>query len=341
MELLTKITEIFLLAFFTFLTTCNTTEPSEDNVQPGRRNYVWEIDTLTAQSNLFYLFSLWGSSPTNLWAVGHADASLNSLWNYNGNSWVKSGESLTSNLQSIFGFNASNIWICDSPGGNIFHFDGTGWKNNGYFPYPEYSLTYFNNIWGPEPNEIYIAGSAYDEIKGSQAILLKYDGTKWEYINLPKKNVSLLRVRKSLDNKNLYFTAVEFSPTGDVYKLIKYDENVFDEIYSGAEVASVNEMNGKIYLAIGQKIFKHENNSPILWKDFTNTQYAGALYGRSEKDFFSLGKNGQLMHYNGTDLQVLYETNLTIFDVAVFEEDIFILCLGNSPVVIHGMLKRE
>jgi len=331
--------QFFTLSLFLCVCySCNATEPPIDNTKPGRRDYVWSVDTISSPPNLFYLSMLWGSSPTNLWAVGSADESVNALWHYDGVTWEKTSQHLSSNLASIYGFDSTNIWICDSPGGNIFHYDGVSWTKTGSFLYPGYSLTYLNNFWGTGSNEIYIAGAAYEQTKGSKAILLSYDGAKWEYINLPEKTTSLIWVRKSIEDNSLYLTGVEYLPAGDVYKIMIYDGKNLNEIYSGSAVASVNEINGKIYITSQGKIYKYRNNKLELWQDFTNTTYGGRLWGRSEKDFFGVASDG-LAHYNGTDLITIYPTNLFINDVFVMVNDIFMLC--ENRIIIHGKLNNE
>jgi hypothetical protein len=63
----------FFLSFLVFISvviiSCNqTTEPEP---QPGRRDYVWRIDTLQMPVN--FLGSVWGATPNDVWAVGAGD----------------------------------------------------------------------------------------------------------------------------------------------------------------------------------------------------------------------------------------------------------------------------
>jgi len=327
---------LVLLTLPLVLCSCNTTEPPIDNIEPGRRDYEWSVDTISAGPDLFYLFSIWGSSPANLWAIGHADESLNSLWHYNGTTWKRTSQQLGSNIQSIWGFDSTNVWICDSPGGNIFHFDGISWQNAGYYPYPGYNLSLLNNIWGAKPDEIYIAGAASDQEKGSLATLLYYDGSQWKYVSIPEKKMFFVWIRQSKEKNYLYITAIESTQSGDIYNIFIYDGDKLDEICSSQEGAYAYEMNGKIYICIGQKIYKHQNNQLVLWKDFSQTNFLGMLCGRNEKDFFGVASDG-LTHYNGTDLKTIYPTNLFINNIFVMEKDVYMIC--EYRIIIHGKLK--
>jgi hypothetical protein len=317
---------------------CSPTEPTIENIEPGRRDYVWNVDTISSPPNLFYLFSLWGSSPTNLWAAGSADSYENALWHYDGMSWKKTTQYLSSDLMSIYGFDSTEIWICNSYGCNFFQYDGLNWTRTGPLPYPGYSSTWLNNIWGPKTDEIYSAGFAYDQEKGTLATLLKYDGNGWKYMDLPDKEMSFTWVRKSRENSLLYITAIQFLSTGDVYTIFTYNGKALNEIYSGKDLAYAYEMNCRIYLCIGKKIYKHQKNQLVLWKDFSHTNFLGKVIGRTEKDFFSIASDG-LAHYNGTDLITIYPTSFFINDVFVLEKDIFIIC--ENRIIIHGKLKTD
>jgi hypothetical protein len=333
---------ILLIIFNLWLihTGCSPTDsPIEyEDTEPGSRNYTWTVDTISSPPNLFYMFHLWGSSPTNLWAAGMADSHENALWHYDGTSWEKTTQWLSTSLQSIHGFDSTNIWTCASQGGNIFHYDGMSWTQTGFLPYPGYSITYFGNIWGNNANDIYIAGAAYDQEKGTLATLLKYDGSSWKYMDLPDKEMSFTLVRKSRENLLLYITAIQFLSTGDVYKIFTYNGKNLNEIYSGQESAWAWEMNGRIYIIFGRKIYKHQKNHLALWKDFSHTNFLGKVIGRTEKDFFSEASDG-LAHYNGTDLKTIYPTNLSINEIFVMEKDVFLI--GDFRIMIHGTLNND
>ena len=63
--------KIITLFFFTAITitilqSCDSTEPIDDN-KPGRRDYVWAVDTLNTPDNTYS--RMWGISPTNIWLI--------------------------------------------------------------------------------------------------------------------------------------------------------------------------------------------------------------------------------------------------------------------------------
>jgi len=52
----------------------------EEPLQPGARNYVWQLDTLDMPVN--YISSVWGASPDNVWAVGGGGTEHDRLLHY-------------------------------------------------------------------------------------------------------------------------------------------------------------------------------------------------------------------------------------------------------------------
>ncbi len=108
------------------------------------------------------------------------------------------------------------------------------------------------------------------------------------------------------------------------------------EFYIGQLTASVNDINNNAYVCIGKNIYKYQDDTLVVWKDFSSTAHVGRVWGRNEIDFFTAGTNG-LTHYNGTDLITLYPTSMFINEVFVLPKDVFMIC--NNKIIVHGTLK--
>lgn len=315
-----------------------------DNIQPGRRDYTFTIDTLRTQpGDLFYPTNIWGSLPNDVWVVGHADASDLSKWHFDGTKWTRDSSRFSSNLQSIFGFSPNNVWACDAPGGNMWHYNGSVWSKYGNYT-PSGYLLLLNNIWGDAPNNIYAVGGA-DSTEGGayKGIIMHYNGINWRFVTIPKIRVGFSWIRRGIKESNKYYlSSTTFEATGDTEKIYQFDGISLKEIYrTTTEVATVNEVNERIYFAIGKKVMKYKGDQLQVWKDFTGTTFLGRLWGRSEKDFFSVASDG-IAHFNGTDLKTIYPTDIIIFDMAIFSSEIFVLGVtrqNSHPVAIHGILQ--
>ena len=104
-------------------------------------------------------------------------------------------------------------------------------------------------------------------------------------------------------------------------------------------------MNGEVYIVINRKIYKCINDKLKLWKDFTSTSYHSTVLGRNEKDFFGAGYDG-IMHYNGTDFKILFQTQLEKKGVSIFEKDVFFWAYteeasGYNYIMIRGTLAND
>lgn len=312
---------------------------SNDGVlEPGRRDYTWTVDTLKANpGDLFYMFSLWGNSPMDVWATGSGDASDLTMWHYDGQSWTRDLSRLSSNMMCVFGFAQNNVYMCDAPGRGVYHYNGLQWSN--VYTYSDVgTYLYSTNIWGDAPNNIYVAGAIYTISAGDyKGAILHFDGNTWRFLSISNYRIGFTWIRRGIyESTKYYLSAVRYESTGDTNKIFELDGINLKEIYSGQEITSVNEMSGCIYHCIGKKIYKYQNDKLIVWKDFSGTTHGGRLWGRSEADFFTIKSDG-LAHYNGTDLSTIFPTNMFINDTFVFEKDIFILC--NNRIIIHGKLQ--
>ncbi len=58
-----------------------------------------------------YLYGVWGTSPSDLWVVGHPYFKPDeSIWHYNGTKWTKVPPPRTSYLNAVWGASASEVW---------------------------------------------------------------------------------------------------------------------------------------------------------------------------------------------------------------------------------------
>ncbi len=337
---------LFVLAglIFLIIACCkkdNPIIPPDDQPKPGRRDYTWTVDTLKGDpGDLFYMFSLWGSSPTDIWAVGHAQGSDLSMWHYDGTSWQKDPSRLSSNLMSVYGFAQNDVWASDAPGRGVYHYDGQQWSVVYDYNNPgTYLLA--TNIWGDSPNNIFVAGAIDTVANGNyKGVVLHFDGVTWSFLSITPYRIGFTWIRRGIKESNRYYlSAVRYESVGDTNKIFELDGTTLKEIYTGQQSTSVNEMAGRIYHCIGQKIFKCQNGQLVVWKDFSGTMHGGRMWGRNEMDFITEGYTG-VMHYNGTDIQLLYPTSMSIYDIAVYSNDVFILCYtGSNSVIVHGTLK--
>jgi hypothetical protein len=125
------------------------------------------------------LYSLWGSSTSNIFAVGAGGHILR----FNGTSWSAMASPTARNLARVAGSGANDIWAFgDSV---LVHFDGTQWTNIPFVsdlldartvvPSPYLQSTFQAGLWVRGPKEAYLAG----DFGG----FLRWDGSGWRHMN--------------------------------------------------------------------------------------------------------------------------------------------------------------
>jgi len=82
----------------------------------------WHAMTSNSNSDLY---AVWGSSASDVWAVGHGGTALH----YDGTRWSAKSSGTAYDITSIRGTSASNIFAITGgySGGDLLHYDGTSW----------------------------------------------------------------------------------------------------------------------------------------------------------------------------------------------------------------------
>lgn len=311
-----------------------------DNTQPGRRDYVWTVDTLHAD-NWFGISAVWGSSPNDIWIVASGVSYKDCLWHYDGRKWTKSSQWLSSNFSSLFGLAENDVWAGDSDS-RIWRYDGVTWVKYQELSMPGYTYVVTEDINGQSAENLCAVGFV-DNNNGSgyKGAILKYDGSKWNFLNIPDMQVGFNYIKNTNDGN--YLVTATNSDHGFLYKIYIYNGNkTLNEIYSDYNYPSMFNLDGELFVSINKKIYKYINRGLELWKDFSGTEYYGKVLGRSKKDFFVAGVTG-IMHYNGSDTQLIWQTNSNCTGQLIFEKDVFFTEYNSEKglyTIIRGTLQN-
>lgn len=338
MTLLRIILPIILITIAALYFSCTSpTGPGGD--VPGRRDYTWTVDTIkTSKNNQAQLYSIWGSSPTDLWLAGYAYTYKDNAWHYDGNKWKAIPIPSGGNVTTIWGFSKNDVWAgCTN--GDIFHFNGTGWNKITTVIIDSLGPMLIENIWGSSPDDIYCVGYAGDTGDEYKGIIYHYDGVKWAIVTTEQIKTILLRFIKLSSNEMLLLGWAIQEKT-DTYRFYTLNGQKIIEIARTGDVTSLSLLDNRPYTIIGKKIYNYEN-SLELWHDFTGTNYIGRLWGRAENDFFTVNNDG-IGHFNGSDLITIFQSNHFYYvDAAIFSSDVFFIrnTLDNLNLIVNGKLK--
>ncbi|HEY5955503.1 MAG TPA: hypothetical protein VIV60_03070, partial [Polyangiaceae bacterium] len=118
------------------------------------------------------LYGVWGSSDSDIWAVGYN----NNIVHWNGIAWSTSLSGTTGELHAVWGSGPNDVWAV---GEAMLHWDGRTWKSVSAPGTYGYS-SYIAGIWGSNANDVWAVGGG----DGNAAFVLHWDGSVWTRTNI-------------------------------------------------------------------------------------------------------------------------------------------------------------
>lgn len=317
----------------------NTVDPI---IEHGRRDYIWEEDTLDAPflKDIVYK-DIVGNSPDDIW-LGNSDRGL---WHYDGNKWEEFP--FPGVIPSaLWLFDDNTLWIGTSEKLILKRENGI-WTQNYKLELENYDIINLYGMYGKSKDDIYAVGMAVETIiPGEEHIhhptMLHYNGNDWKFLDVPKLNNGGFHRILYQENIDTYFIfAVKIEDGVILDKLFTFNGEKLTEIMSTPGSIGLSRINETVYINHDKKVYKYLNDQFVLWKDFSNTEFLSNFQGRSENDFFNNSATG-VGHYNGIDYETVYPTHLRIYNKIIFEKEIFICAydkFNRHFIIIKGTLK--
>jgi len=331
------------------INSCNNSPVAPPEDQPGRRDYTWTVDTVNYPNSIN---RLWGSSPSDLWAVGPAGNLSKTIWHYDGEKWSTDGIFRLISATSIFGFSKYNVFI-GTHGGQIWHFDENGWKEITALSKDGNSNIGFENIWGESLNNFYVFG-AYPDDRGyfNNSVIAHYNSSNnWTMLSTDGLKGTVEHLYRNLYYDKIYIQAMDIGG-GEYYDstiIYEYYNGKYNKIYSSVWAkglqSDISLINGEVYFILGNKIAKRVNNQFQTFLEVDNPNFYQRIWGRNSKDIFFSMTDG-LVHYNGTDMKYLFRLERPsnyILQAALFENEVFFLVIdypNNLNLIYHGKIEK-
>lgn len=338
------------LSFILFLLT-SAFSCSKDNIvsppelQPGRRNYTWTVDTLYLPFNPFT--DITGTSPTDLWVCGPGDADK-IFYHYNKNIWTTDYLFRIFSPLSISSLGIDNIWSCGLDG-KIWARTGDIWKEDFRLVAMLDTIISFQKINAISNQEVYAVGEYYLSSINYWGIILKYDGKSWKNLGIPKTKTFFVDIKKNF-NSNIYLLGkLQHASDENEFQFYELIGNMIHLLYTGsqsstAENGSLIKIGSEVYFIIGYNLYQYsEGRFSLVAELKVDERFKNSGIGRNTKDIFLFMSDG-IAHYNGENSVYLYQTKDKCFIVRgiVFEKDVFFLgrdANGNN-LIFHGKLNE-
>ena len=200
-----KLINITIISFLmTLVLSCNNdsiTQPKED--QPGRRDYVWTVDTVNSDPYKT-LYRLWGDSPSDIWALASGGDINSNIFHFDGINWSTGIYSLPYGPISIYGFTNNNFYI-GTDGGRIYHFNGSTFEVIAALTKDGNSNIAFS-IWGNSPYHFYAFG-AYPDNQGlyNGSVIAEFNDNQWTILNIDGIQGNIAHLYKNSTDAYIYF----------------------------------------------------------------------------------------------------------------------------------------
>ena len=126
------------------------------------------------------VLALWGSSATDLFAVGQGGANI---LHHDGKTWSAMSAPVQTALRAVWGSGPRDVFAAGEDG-TLLHYDGARWSTSHSGAAIDGKPVTFTSLWGSGPEDVFAAGHTWD--LGSlrdEGLILHYDGKSWSKVH--------------------------------------------------------------------------------------------------------------------------------------------------------------
>jgi hypothetical protein len=223
-----------------------------------------------------FIYDVWGSSPTNVFASGQGGTILL----YDGTSWTTQTTGVTSWMWGLWGFAPDDAYAVGT-GGTVLQWNGSVWSQMAGT-----GSTSLFAVWGSSPDDILAAGSL--------GHMQRYDGSSWTTETSPATG----------DLYDVWGTAGDdVFVVGRTAQILHWD--------GGSWTTQSNPATGSLWSVWGtasDNVFAVGDGGEILryngstWSTMSSPTAATLreVWGPSDNDIYAVGDGGVVVRYNGS-----------------------------------------
>jgi hypothetical protein len=292
--------------------------PPDNTPQLGKRNYTWTMDTIAYPGSLQTLMSdIWGSSPNDVYIVGHNESppGPGTMYRYDGIKWSvvnfhkASGGTIEGamSLSGIYSFSKNDVWavgnrLYDNPNrppnfldsSLIIHYNGINWHEH-KIEGGRGLLT----VWGTDSNNVWVGG-----LYGT---LYHFDGTTFQKQSY-RTDLSIATIT-GVNPQNVYIRAYLQGQPIDSYFLLEKFNGVQWTLMDSTKPYPYTAHFGTsyvwpvdtstIYTAGEGGVFK---KTAAGWEKVLDigSEILASIRGNKGNNLFAVGR-GMIYHFNGED----------------------------------------
>jgi hypothetical protein len=232
------------------------------------------------------LNAVWGSGPKDVWAVGDGGT----IVHYDGTVWQRVASGTDAHLLGVSGTSERDVWFVGEDGTAI-HYDGFA-LDAARGPSPAAHLIAAHAI---APNDVWMAtGNQHFPVDGQRfGAVFHWDGSSWRDLR-PEPGGTFHRALWATASNDVWLT-------GD--GTYHYDGTAWRHVFGlgGSDIWGISSTSAWI---------PDETSSDVIWhiggantvrsRDGDEHRKLLGIWGSSERDLWSVGSQGYILHYDGS-----------------------------------------
>ncbi len=287
----------------------------------------------------YYLQGFWGSSASDLFAVGETAAGnpTSAVLHFDGQ-WTEQLTAPNQRLQAIWGSSATDVFavgfnaIAAGPGALIYRYDGSSWAQ---MEDPPIDDPAYLGVWGASGSDVYAVGEYFDF--RDNVLVSHFDGVSWSRVPTDNVDGGIATDVSGTSASDVY--VVGYYYPGDGYFVLHYDGSSWtttpftDEgALRGVWASSPTDVFAVGFDQNGGFIIHYDGSSWSRMAAPSTPDGLADIWGSSGSDVYASGGDG-ILHYDGsTWTQVFEEGGEEVFGLSA--TDVYVVD-GNGSV-LHG-----
>ena len=274
-------------------------------------------------SSFNYLNGIWGTSSTNVFAVGY------DIFHYDGNQWTTKMENFNSqgSFVDIWGSSNTDVFVAANHDDIILHYDGNQWTLS------RGGVIGFSGLWGTSSTDLFALGN--------YGTIFHYDGNQWNTMNSGMLDYHLSGIWGS--------SGTDVFAIGWDGTICHYDGNQWTMM-----ISETNPVHNGIWGTSNTDVFAVGPKGTILHYDGNqwSTMITGTdadlndIWGTSNTDVFAVGYEGRILHYNGNQWTTMISgTNADLRDIwGISSSHVFAVgtaVISPSCIILNGVCPYE
>jgi hypothetical protein len=300
-----------------------------------------EMELPQQPSDFESLHSVWGSSDSDVYAVGN----LGSIYYFDGNEWTLQITTVIHELSSVWGFSQNEIYAAGSipglPGSEWGEYSSTilSWSGDGWIVMNDFTDIDLRSLWGTSGDNLFAAGARTEYVGGNDGLkykplVLRYQGSGWNTSFEMANEGSMYDIWGSSETDVFAVgRAVDYSGL-----VLHFNGSNWTEMPSGTSYSlnAVWGSSGSDVFAVGwQGAIIHYDGSEWRMMDSGITEGLHDVWGTSATNVFAVGSNGVILHYDGSDWNRMSSPTANYLEAVWGSSEDNVFAVGEYGTILH------